>query len=821
MKITITNKIRVRDPGVLKDIIMAELRMENPKYESAVSNGRSTFKIPPTIFNFSILPDDSLNLPRGYLRRLQQLLKEFDIKDCIIEDDRFMGPFNFDIDSSNIKLRDYQMKAITNLISNGTEGLLVAPAGSGKTVMGVSLIPMLGQQMLWLTHTKPLMNQVVERVQSFLPCLNKEDIGVIGSGKWDVGKIFTVAMVQTLVRNPIETYKLKNQFGTVVLDECLVEGSLITMLDGTSKPIENIKDNDITTFGRVSNKFYRYTDNLIELRTSGGVIKGTTTHMLPCIPRVNLSRNKHENKYMPFEEKDVVFDKLANIHKGDFLLIPEQVCHTEKYKFGVKQARLLSLILCDGHLEKHKYCVQIGIVKDKEWFLKEMIEDTSFIENVEIKTSGCKRGDLIIRCYNEEIIKYVDKYVKAGKKSNNVEIPPELFNASLEEIKNFIQVAFDTEGSVTDQITLTMSSHKFVLGLHELLKKFGIIGKIIPIKRHNYLRIALSGHDAFLFCKKIGFSIERKQKSLSKLMYATSKFRKLVTFRGVQYRCIPVIAKSTIVSPKTKVYDFTTEQHLFLANGVLSSNCHHLPATTFTQVVGSLNPYYLYGLTATHLRRDGMHKLMFQTIGDILYTVPLSDVKKGGNIVVPQINCRHINCVSIRATDFGNIVTELAENDIRNNLIVKDILNEATQNNICVVITERRNHADILFDKISKQWPKTGIATGSYSNKDNKNTLELLRDAKISILVTTSALLGEGFDHAPINRGFICLPFRNMVKTEQVIGRIQRSSAGKSDAIIYDYIDNHSLLQHQFKNSGSYGCRHNIYTKLGCRIRVV
>ena len=62
--------------------------------------------------------------------------------------------------------------------------------------------------------------------------------------------------------------------------------------------------------------------------------------------------------------------------------------------------------------------------------------------------------------------------------------------------------------------------------------------------------------------------------------------------------------------------------------------------------------------------------------------------------------------------------------------------------------------------------------------------------------------------------------FRNMVKTEQVIGRIQRSAKDKDDAIIYDYIDKHSLLEHQFKNNGSYGCRHNIYIKLGCRIRV-
>ena len=613
MEILVSNRIRIKDPpDVLKDVLIDELRLPNPKFEDAQRNGYSTYGIPPLIHNFSILPDDSLQIPRGYIKRLLALLSNLGINGAIIHDNRFSTPPNFDIDSSHIKLRPYQLTAITSLVSTGDEGLLVAPAGSGKTVMGISLIPMLGQKMLWLTHTKPLLEQVLDRLKMFLPGLEEDDVGMIGAGKWDIGNVFTAAMVQTLVRRPIETHALKGQFGIVVLDECLVAGSKINMLDGTTKDVENVKNGDLTTFGEVSNKFCRETNKVTTVRTSAGTIKGTPAHLLPYIPKNTL-----------FEEKNVIFDKLEGINKRDFLL-----------------------------------------------------------------------ADIIL---------------------------------------------------------------------------------------------------------------------------PTEKYKKMVNFRGIQYRCVPVIEKYT-TDIITKVYDFTTKEHLFVANGILSSNCHHCPATTFTQIISSLDPHYLYGLTATHLRRDGLHNLMYQTIGNILHEVPLAEVKKYGGIIVPQIWCRNIK-TNVAETDFHKIIQELVENDDRNNLIVSDVVNEAAAGNICVVITERRAHGDILHSKIAARWDKVGIVTGNYTDKHNKAELEKLRKGEITVLIATSALLGEGFDHAPINRGFLCLPFRNMVKTEQVVGRIQRTSEGKKDAIIYDYIDNHSLLQHQFRNNGVHGCRFNIYKKLGCTIQ--
>lgn len=218
MKITISNKIRIQEaPDVLKEILIDTLRVDNPKYSNAVSQGYRAYGINPHIYHFSVLPDESLTIPRGFRLNLLNLIKKYNIDTEIIDKTTYFPP-NFDIDSSVIKFRTYQALAVKRLIGE-REGLLVAPPGSGKTVMGISLLPLLGQPMLWLTHTDRLVKQTLARVNQFLPSLSDEDKGIIGGGKWDVGKLFTIGMIQTLIRRPEQAYELMNKFGIIILDE--------------------------------------------------------------------------------------------------------------------------------------------------------------------------------------------------------------------------------------------------------------------------------------------------------------------------------------------------------------------------------------------------------------------------------------------------------------------------------------------------------------------------------------------------------------------------------------------------------------------------
>ena len=824
LKITVREKLWLYEvPAVLMENLTSVLRLPNPKYNEAVMAGRSLYGINPFIINFTVLSEDCIIIPRGMLSYVLRRCEESNIP-YNLSDERLLHNYIY-IDSSHIKFKDYQLEAASKL-ANLSSGVLVSPAGSGKTVMGMSLIPMTGQPTLWLTHTTPLARQAKERAEKFLPSIGK--IGMLGSGKWELGETLTIGMIQTLVRRLDNIDDLREKFGMVIVDECLVAGTRITMLDGSEKNIEDVVDGEVTTFGKVSNKFERETDSVVRLRGNWGAIEGTPTHRLPFIPHT--CKTIRKNTYLPFNEKQVVMGKISEISKNDYLLICENTCHTVKHEIGPEKSRLLALIACDGHIEKNLRCFQVGVIKDKEWFINEMNKNTSIVNSPMIKTSLCHRGDIIIRSYSKELISFLSKYIPSGKK-RDLHIPSVMNYATMNDIKNFLQVVFDTEGGLNgNQITITMATPEFLIGIQYLLRKFGIIARVVPINNKvtvkgtlckNYLRLALSGYDAFLFYKKIGFSIERKQTALLDIVKKTKKFVRRVSYMGVDYRCVPVLHREEVEKTST-VYDFTTEGHMFIANGVLSSNCHHVPSRTFLEVIGKFNSYYTYGLTATPDRRDGLQDLMYQSIGVDTVVVPVARVAESGGVMMPLIKCVQISGEVVDGNDIQRILKKfIIENDRRNNIIVQDVKDEAAGGHFCIVISDRRDHCEILYNKIKAVWPKTGIATGKYSKAYVAEQVEKYNNNEITVLIATSSLLGEGFDVPFLDRAFITMPFRSNTKTTQIIGRIQRTHKMKKDAVVYDYLDvNIGVVMSQF-SSKTRECRLNTYSRLGTIVMYV
>jgi superfamily II DNA or RNA helicase len=216
MKVEISNKIRLYNPpDLIKQRWVRRLVIKNPEYQQAVMVGRSTWDIEEFIYNFSTTPDGGLLIPRGVRKQMLDELKDENITFELI-DKRTLFPY-VEVNIDTINYRSYQFDSVMNLVKV-PEGILVSPAGSGKTVVGLSLIPVTGQKTLWITHTGPLAKQAMRRAKEFIPDIG--DIGYIGGGKWTQGDVLTVAMVQTLVRNLDRVVKMKNDYGLVVIDEC-------------------------------------------------------------------------------------------------------------------------------------------------------------------------------------------------------------------------------------------------------------------------------------------------------------------------------------------------------------------------------------------------------------------------------------------------------------------------------------------------------------------------------------------------------------------------------------------------------------------------
>lgn len=111
-----------------------------------------------------------------------------------------------------IPLYDYQEEAVPKLVK-GRNGLLVSPAGSGKTQIGIALIQRLGLKALWVTHTIDLLKQSKSRAETYL----KGDFGTIMGGEVNIGADITFATVQTMVN--LDLNKYKNEWNVIVVDE--------------------------------------------------------------------------------------------------------------------------------------------------------------------------------------------------------------------------------------------------------------------------------------------------------------------------------------------------------------------------------------------------------------------------------------------------------------------------------------------------------------------------------------------------------------------------------------------------------------------------
>ncbi len=109
-------------------------------------------------------------------------------------------------------------------------GVIVAPPGSGKTIIGLSIIAQKKQPALIIVHRRQLLDQWIQRIQAFLG-IPKYKIGRIAKGKIEIGERITVAMIQSL-NNPEIISKIESSFGTIIIDEChhLPSDTYVTVL---------------------------------------------------------------------------------------------------------------------------------------------------------------------------------------------------------------------------------------------------------------------------------------------------------------------------------------------------------------------------------------------------------------------------------------------------------------------------------------------------------------------------------------------------------------------------------------------------------------
>lgn len=193
--------------------IKENLNIYNKEYIVKKKLGKSIFG---TEKYFNLVRDvgEMITLPRGFLEKLAEYLSNEKIGYKVKEN--FTAHENIKFNSSII-LRHEQEKAISE-IKDKTNGIIIAPPGSGKTIIALQLISELELPALILVNRNQLLSQWIERTEQFLG-IPKVQIGVIYGVKKKVGKQITIATLQTLARYK-DFKEITDSFGVIVIDEC-------------------------------------------------------------------------------------------------------------------------------------------------------------------------------------------------------------------------------------------------------------------------------------------------------------------------------------------------------------------------------------------------------------------------------------------------------------------------------------------------------------------------------------------------------------------------------------------------------------------------
>jgi superfamily II DNA or RNA helicase len=248
--------------------------------------------------------------------------------------------------------------------------------------------------------------------------------------------------------------------------------------------------------------------------------------------------------------------------------------------------------------------------------------------------------------------------------------------------------------------------------------------------------------------------------------------------------------------------DSTNE--LFKSFGlIIIDECHHVPAKSFRVVIQQFSYFYLYGLTATPIRKSNDEKLIFMNIGDVIHEVKFSKDKNSSSKKLAVIIRETGLFVPFDyKTDKIETLNQILVHDTeRNKLIIDDIITEANNARKVLVLTERKTHIDVLYQYLKSKY-EVIIISGEDLEAARKIKLKQVKDGHFQVLISTGQYFGEGADFDNLECLVLAYPFAFEGKLIQYIGRVQRT---ETTSIIYDYRDIHiDYLDNQFKQRNKY-----------------
>jgi superfamily II DNA or RNA helicase len=196
------------------------------------------------------------------------------------------------------------------------------------------------------------------------------------------------------------------------------------------------------------------------------------------------------------------------------------------------------------------------------------------------------------------------------------------------------------------------------------------------------------------------------------------------------------------------------------------------------------------GLTATPIRRDGQQPIIFMQCGPIRHSAAKPAGAPRDLEVLPHTRHARIDV----AADAGiqDVFRYLANDVARTGAIAAEVRSAVGQGRKVLVLTERTEHLDAIKAELDGLVPAPFLLHGRMSRKQRAALvaeLDALPPDQPRVLLSTGKLVGEGFDHPPLDALVLAMPVSWKGTLQQYAGRLHREHVSKTDVRIIDFVD--------------------------------
>jgi len=227
---------------------------------------------------------------------------------------------------------------------------------------------------------------------------------------------------------------------------------------------------------------------------------------------------------------------------------------------------------------------------------------------------------------------------------------------------------------------------------------------------------------------------------------------------------------------------------------VIVDECHHVSAFTFERIMREVKAKYVLGLTATPIRKDGHHPIIFMQCGPIrarMHARRATAERPFAHNVVLRPTTFYLES-GVEDLPVQKIYGALAADMDRNAQIVHDVTAAMADGRCPLILTERVQHLTILADALSQEVEHVVVLRGGMGKKQRTIAmaeLDAIPDDEPRVILATGRYIGEGFDDARLDTLFLAMPISWKGTLQQYVGRLHRLHHDKTEVRVYDYVD--------------------------------